>query len=685
MRDNPILNLIKIAAFCVLAFLVGLRFCQDTNWEDRAERLGERMSKVETSIERLNDGVSNLDRTIRRGGFRAASGTAAGGAADGERALPPPGQVDAIAWDPTPPAWLEGRAKDLWGAYGENFLKPDPDQPAYPSLDDPKLDPQGEVNLWYGSAPVDLNPLTLSDAGVTLYVRNYCNDYWAETHSQNPYLYKPALAYRVEVSPDYRTWVFWIRPGVSWHTPQVDLARYPHLKGDHYLTAQDWKFTIDLVMNPDVRAAHYRAYFQDYERCEVIDDHCFIMHWRKPSFTSISSNLNLLAPLPRFLYAYDESGHPFDAATLGSRFNEHWFGRAFKWVGTGAYYIERYDPEKGMAARRFDDYWGKLPAIAAIKREIFPSRDLHYTKFEAGEMTAASYLAPAWRKRVVGQAHYEDGAWGEHWTWSTGYSFIAYKNTHPFFRDVKVRHAMTHACNRERILQTINEGKGQIVTGPQSMHAPTYPKDIEPLAFDLERSRALLEEAGWADADGNGVLEREIDGTVTEFRVKAMVPDTAAFKTIFRIFREDLAKVGVHMELEILQWSQFSKRLDDRTFDVTALLWSTSGWDNDMTQIWHSKMIEDPESSNFIEFADSEVDRLIEKARETFDLEERVRIQSAAHRRIHDLQPYTFLNTVQLAQMYWKKGIADYSLGDRWHDRPFLRLWPLWVPSAGPR
>ena len=76
-----------------------------------------------------------------------------------------------------------------------------------------------------------------------------------------------------------------------------------------------------------------------------------------------------------------------------------------------------------------------------------------------------------------------------------------------------------------------------------------------------------------------------------------------------------------------------------------------------------------------------EVDSLIEKARKTFDLKERIKVQSAAHRRVHDLQPYTFLFTLQTPIVWWKDGISDYKDAFKWKERPFGRIFPLYVPA----
>ena len=405
MRDNPILTLIKTGAFVVLAILVGLSFWQGTKWEDRMERLGERISKVESSTDRVNTTLAKLDRRIARGGVATTGSTGGGGG--GDTSLPPPSEMGRFAWSKTAPEFLKGRAKDLWGAYGDNFFKPDPDWPAHPDLDDPKLDASGQINLWYGSAPPDLNPLTLSDGLVNRYIRVFTQDFWGLPQAQNPYLYKAGAAYRAEHSPDYKTWVFWVRPGIRWHTPQVDLAKYPHLKGDHYLTAHDWKFTMDLVMNPDVRAAHIRAYLADFERCEVVDDHCFIMHWKKASFTSISSNMNLIAPIPKFVYGYDENGKAFDPASIGSRYNEHWFGkelqvRRHRPVRTSRSTIRKEDD--GHLRVRFADYWGDRPGHQApcVMRDHQRTRRPRADRVRGRQASPTiSYLASRTSRRSV--------------------------------------------------------------------------------------------------------------------------------------------------------------------------------------------------------------------------------------------------------------------------------------------
>jgi ABC-type transport system substrate-binding protein len=248
-----------------------------------------------------------------------------------------------------------------------------------------------------------------------------------------------------------------------------------------------------------------------------------------------------------------------------------------------------------------------------------------------------------------------------------------------------VRTAMTLACDRQRMADSLDLGKSAVVTGPAYFRSPFVPEDLKPLPFDLERSKALLAEAGWKDEDGNGVLEKTIDGGKREFRFKAMIPQNKEWADVFEIFKEDLAKIGVILDPERLQWGQFADRLEERKFECTALYWDTSGWDSDHYQIWHSSQIAEAKSSNFIEFRDADVDRWIEEARVTFDVAKRREIQKNIHRRIAELQPYTFMMTGRQAVCSYPDELQNVKSGLVYRMRPFARLFSMYVPSASRR
>lgn len=672
MGENPFVSFLKITAFAILAFWTAMVFWQRTELEDKITDLSQKVTTLEESTQRAAGTVERLNKKF-------ADGVSLPGAdAGGSQSQRP----EDYAWGNTPPPWVKGRAAELWGKHGGNFLQADPDLPKAVDIDDPVADPEGTVTFWYGSNPPHTNAITLNEGAFNRRVRVYCSEFLATSHTKNGYRYAPKLAYRVEHSEDYKTWVVWLRPGVKWHTPQVDLEKYPHLRGEHFFTAHDMKFTFDAVMDPTVNAAHSTSYLEGLDRVEVVDDHCMILHWSDPTFTAIAGNLELLRPVPQFVYGYDESGNKIPDSSRGQQINEHWFGKGYHFVGTGPYYVRDFRKEDVVICERFNDYWGELPSIKRRVMQIIDSGPAAQTEFQAGKFAYQGYRLPDFKKKVQTLQAYKDGKIGETWGWGSLYLYIGYKNTHRIFKDVTVRRAMTHACNREKILDLVNEGRGKIQTGPSHWRAPTAPKDVQPIPFDLEKARALLKEAGWADTDGDGVLDKEIDGERVSFEVTAKLPSgSVAIMTVFNTFKEDLLKIGVKLDIETLQWAQYLKEVtDDRNFEICSLGWDTSGWDGDFSQIWDSSQIDKPKSSNHIEFSDPEVDRLLKVAKKTFSEEERIKVQGAIHRRINELQPYTFLFILQTKICWWKDQISDLSAANQWVTRPFLRLWPVYVP-----
>ena len=72
--------------------------------------------------------------------------------------------------------------------------------------------------------------------------------------------------------------------------------------------------------------------------------------------------------------------------------------------------------------------------------------------------------------------------------------------------------------------------------------------------------------------------------------------------------------------------------------------WSLS-WESDPYQLWHSSQID--KGSNFVGFRSEEADRIIETARQEFDLEKRIPLYHRFHEILHEEQPYTFLFTAE--------------------------------------
>ncbi len=108
-----------------------------------------------------------------------------------------------------------------------------------------------------------------------------------------------------------------------------------------------------------------------------------------------------------------------------------------------------------------------------------------------------------------------------------------------------------------------------------------------------------------------------------------------------QIIKEQLKKVGIELNIRVLEWQSFLELVTKRQFQAVLLGWSLSR-DPDLYDIFHSSKTK-PGEFNFVGYSNPEVDRLIERAREILDRDERKKLYRKVHALITEDQPYTFL------------------------------------------
>jgi ABC-type transport system substrate-binding protein len=545
----------------------------------------------------------------------------------------------------------------------ENLLKP-ADVPIPP----PGASMSGVLaRAWEYGDPKGFNPLLENSAALVEFVHTYCLLRIAERNAwTDPDVYRPSLAWRVEVTDDSREYTVYLEPGVQWHSVSglnLDDPKHAWLRGEREVTAHDLVFTLELVANPDVQAGPFKNYYAGLESFRAEGDHVLVLRWKKREYQNQSATLALW-PTPRFLYTVDEGGKPFPKETLGRRFNQHWYDhRGF--VHAGPYRMVRYAPGSQIALERNEGFAGRKPAIRSIVYSISgdPSQNLlklRSHEIGVGELLPAHYRSEIRELERAGKKPanhpFFDGRIGCQKIPRPAYAYIGWNAARPAFADRRVRRAMTMAFDRQRIIDYVYAGLGAIATGPYAPDSPNNDPEVRPVPFDLGAARRLLAEAGFTDTDGDGLVDRELqpgDGkrAPLQFRLSfiAGVKEVEASATIFA---DDLLKIGVKMTLEPLEGALLQRRKDERQFDAFAGAWTLT-WVPDLYQTWHSSQVDLPRGSNAVGFRNAEADAIIEKIRVTFDKEERLRLFRAFHRIVHDEQPYTFFMVRKKVHCAW--------------------------------
>ncbi|MFA4992275.1 MAG: peptide-binding protein [Candidatus Omnitrophota bacterium] len=414
------------------------------------------------------------------------------------------------------------------------------------------------------------------------------------------------LAERWEVSGDGLEITFYLRKGVKWH----DGAPF---------TARDVEFTYRSLIDPGVRTP-YGGDFERVARLEVIDDHALKVFYKEPFSPGLASwGMNVM---PRHLLE-------------GKDLNSTPFAR--KPIGTGPYKFKSWKTGEKIELVSNHEYFEGRPRIDKYIYRIIPDQATLFLELRAQGVDYTG-LTPIQFKRQT-QSEFFKKTFQKFNFPSFGYTYMGYNLSDPKFSDKRVRQAINCAIDKDQIIRGVLLGLGRASTGPFIPESWAYNKEVRPPVRDIEKAKALLKEAGWQDADGDGVLEKL--GVKFSFTVITNQGNEERRMTA-EIIQRDLKEVGIDVRIKIIEWSAFvSEFIDKRRFDAVLLGWSLS-MDPDMYDIWHSSKIKEGEF-NFVGYSNPEIDELLLKGRRIFDQEERGRIYRRIHEILYDDQPYLFL------------------------------------------
>jgi peptide/nickel transport system substrate-binding protein len=482
-------------------------------------------------------------------------------------------------------------------------------------------------------------------------------------------------------------WVF-LRDDAFWQplTPEMfspPIQMDSHFLRRHPVTAHDFKFYYDAIMNPYVQlagAVALRTYLTDLEEIEVLDDHAFVARWKTKAITEngkpahkakyISKQMTGgLRPLASFVYQYFPNGkkiieddtdpHTYRTNSVWAQnFAQHWAQNVIP--SCGPWTFESMS-EREIHFKRNDEFYHPLAVLVdGAITQFKETPDAIWQGFKAGGLdiytlqpdqtielenylSSEQYQQQAGKGSAIKRLNYI----------ARTYTYVGWNQAKPFFKNRKVRQALTMAIDRERIIRQYLNGLGIPTNGPFYPYSPNYDKAISPWPFDLEASRRLLQQDGWFDSDNDGIIDKVIDGVLTPFRFRLTyyVKNPTA-KTIAEYISTSLKQLGILCELDGVDIADLSGVFDDKGFDAMMLGWALGSPPEELRQLWSSAGAKEKGSSNAIGFSNAEVDEIIDKLDYEFDPEERIKLYHRFARIIHHECPYTFLYTPKTALLY---------------------------------
>ena len=453
----------------------------------------------------------------------------------------------------------------------------------------------------------------------------------------------PDIAESWTVSPDGKTWTFKIRQGVTWSDGVP-------------LTAKDVAFSYNYIVKKNLSA--YSSYTKLIDEAVAVDDYTCEVRCSKPK-----------ANMER-LYIYVVPEHIWSKIAKPEKHKV-----TYPFVGSGPFLIQEWKRGSFIRLTRNPSYWGTAPTVDEILFEFYTNADTMTQDLKSGNIDAAYGIPPAQYDQVAKQSGLQ-GFEGNLYTWDY-ICFNCYDQPsslgHPVLRDVKFRQALNWAVDKEKLVAIGWNGHARPATTimppgewPDDFDAHYEPTAEEAYGFDVAKANQLLDEAGYTDADGDGI--REYKGKDIKLRLMART-QSAESQSQGKLIAGWFKQCGLDIKYTVIEDGALSDLLynynkaGDYAPDYDIYLWSYAGYADpgDTLASFTTSQIEwwnDPCWSN------AEYDKLCEAQFSQMDKPTRLDT-------IHRLQQIFYVESPQIAMTYYDSlEAANTSRWEGW--TPFL-------------
>jgi peptide/nickel transport system substrate-binding protein len=223
------------------------------------------------------------------------------------------------------------------------------------------------------------------------------------------------------------------------------------------------------------------------------------------------------------------------------------------------------------------------------------------------------------------------------------YYYTAINNRDPRLADRAVRQALAHALPTEEIIEKLFAGLASRITGPIHPAKYYYNHTLSPVTYDLSRARQLLDQAGWIDSNNNGIRDKEVDGQRQELAFKIITSQRKLGQDLSLVFQEEAAKIGIQIEIVVLDNPTLLKDVTERNFDLANLASRFNPGLDELYSNWHTQSATAP-GNNISGFSDAAVDSLILRIQTGTNTNESfVQLYGAFQQIIAEEQPVIFI------------------------------------------
>src|SRR6185436_1360558 len=385
----------------------------------------------------------------------------------------------------------------------------------------------------------------------------------------------PGLAKSWDISDDGRVYRFNLDPKATFSdgTP---------------VRASDVLFTLRRIVDPSTEAVQVFGSFEqlDLARSKAIDEHTVEIAFRAP----------LAMQLLRFNDLFVLPEHVYSKGNFRTDFNS----RA---VSTGPYKLVRREEGKEVVLERRADYWREHPHIQNIVMKVVNDHNTAWNALRRQEIDETLIASDTWFRE---QKNPELNKYIDFRRFYTlNYNYIAWNGSNPLLKDKRVRRALSMAIPTDAVVQDLYHGTARTMSGHFTPDEWAYNPNVPVIRYDPDGAKRLLASLGWKDSDGDGVLE---NGS-RDFSLQLLaLSGSATGKLLVQMVQAELKKIGVNVDLVILDTATAIQRVMSGNYDAVYMGWDLDP-DPDPYPLFHSSQVP-PHGQNIVFYANAEADRL---------------------------------------------------------------------------
>lgn len=383
------------------------------------------------------------------------------------------------------------------------------------------------------------------------------------------------------------------------------------------LTADDFVFTLEMMRSKEIVAPWYNNYYT--EKILDVKKHASDVISVKYHVATPTTELLLstgLPPYPRHFYKLDKN-----------------FVKEFNWKAPpslGAYRLDKFKLGKSITFKRKKEWWGDSHRY--LKHRFNPDkvvynvvRDLNsqWERFLKGRQDTFGLTLPSFWHEKANRSEFKNGYINRLWFYNDmerSPYFIALNVESRLWKSKSIRYAFAHSLNLDKVFTTVLRGDYERLQNFSTGHGVYDLTTIKARTFDPQKVETLVKAEGF---------KRGKDGIWVKGDQRFSVQLThgmAWHNDRLVILKEEAKKAGVELRLNQLDSSAAFKSFLEKKHQ-TAYMGLTTNFTPSYWQSFHSENAKKPQTNNFCNISDSELDKAIDAYRNATD--EKVRIASS--------------------------------------------------------